>query len=481
MGTRHLSQDQLHIYLIAVGGTGMAPLACLLQELGHRVSGVDGPLYPPMSTLLEEAGIRPTVGYDAAHLEGSAEEERPDLVVIGNAVPRHNPEAEATERLGLPFLSMPQALSRFLLAERKPLVVSGTHGKTTTSSMAAWVYHHCDQDPGFLIGGIPKNLDRSFQVGTGSRFVIEGDEYNAAYFDRGPKFLHYRPHTLILTSVEYDHADLYPDHETLLAAYRQLVGLLPADGLLVAFGDSEDVREIAAQAPCKVVYFGLGEHNDIHPQDLKTGEDGSEFRLPLEDGEAMTLRLAVPGEHNLTNALAVWAAARHDGLDATKVAEGLATFDGSKRRLEELGTRGEITVVDDFAHHPTAVEKSLGGLRQRYPGRRVLAIFEPRSLTAGRSFFRTAYGQSFQSADGVFLAPIFHAGRLGEDEKLDLDELVADLKAAGVEARAFSSVDDLASGVLAEGRPGDVWVTMSSGSFEGLPHRLFEALGKSSE
>lgn len=475
------SQDPLDIYVIAIGGTGMAPMACLLKALGHRVSGVDGPLYPPMSTLLEDVGIEPLVGYDAEHLETRT----PDLVVIGNAVPRHNPEAQQTEARNLPFLSMPQALSRFLLESRRPIVVSGTHGKTTTSSMAAWVYERCDQDPGFLIGGIPKNLDRSFQVGSGDRFVIEGDEYNAAYFDRGPKFLHYRPHTLILTSVEYDHADLYPSHEALLDAYAQLVALLPADGLLVACGDSEDVRKIASRAPCSVVYYGLEEHNDVHPRDLRIEAEASVFRLPQgdvpgADGEEIELRLTVPGEHNLSNALAVWAAARHDGLDPAKVADALQSFAGSKRRLEELGTAGGVTVVDDFAHHPTAVEKSLGGLRQRYPEGRLTALFEPRSLTAGRAFFRQAYAGSFRHADRVLLAPIFHSGRLEDDERLDLDALVQELRDAGVDAEAFDSVDDLAAAALDGARPGDVLVTMSSGSFEGLPHRLLERLQETS-
>lgn len=476
-----VSQDSLDIYLIAVGGTGMAPLACLLKELGHRISGVDGPLYPPMSTLLSEAGIEPLVGYDGTHLE----ERTPDLVVIGNAVPRHNPEVQTVERRDLPFLSMPQALSRFLLAERRPLVVSGTHGKTTTSSMAAWVYDRCDRDPGYLIGGIPQNLAGSFRVGTGDRFVIEGDEYNAAYFDRGPKFLHYRPDTLILTSVEYDHADLYPDHRSLLDAYQKLVSLLPPDGLLVACGDSEELRRIAARAPCAVIYYGLGEHNDVHPRGLETGPDGSVFRLPKgdvdengggNDGEEIKVRLTVPGEHNLCNALAVWAAARHDGLDADRIGAALESFAGSKRRLEELGTVGGITVVDDFAHHPTAVEKSLGGLRQRYPGRRVSALFEPRSLTAGRAFFRQAYGHSFRGADRVFLAPIFHAGRLEDDEKLDLAQLVEELRESGIDAEAFDSIDALEESVVTGARDGDVVVTMSSGSFEGLPHRLLRRL-----
>ena len=463
----------LDIYMIAIGGTGMAPLACLLQDLGHRVRGADNPLYPPMSTLLENAGIEPLVGYDGAHLETDP---RPDLVIVGNAVPRHNPEAEAAEASGIERISMPQALSRFLLAERKPLVVAGTHGKTTTSSIAAWAYHHCGRDPGFLVGGIPINLDRSFQVGTSERFVIEGDEYNASYFDRGPKFLHYRPHTLILTSVEYDHADLYANPEDLTDAYRRLVRLVPEDGLLVAHGDSDAVRRVAEEARCKVVFYGTDARNDVHPLELEMNDDGTRCFVDDGSGGWVDLHLTVPGEHNLWNALAVWAAARHDGLPTGDMAAALGSFQGAKRRLEELDTVGGVTVVDDFAHHPTAVGKSLEGLRAKYPGRRLVAVFEPRSLTAGRSMFYLPYLRSFSKADLVRFAPVFYAERLTDDQQLDLDRLVTDLASADVDAATAAGVDRLERQILDLARDGDVVVTMSSGSFEGLPHRLVDGL-----
>ncbi len=447
----------IDIYLVAIGGTGMAPLACLLQELGHRVRGADGPLYPPMSDLLAAAGIEPEVGWDPAHLESPS----PDLVVIGNAVPRQNPEAQAVENLGLERLSMPQALARFFLSSRRPLVVAGTHGKTTTTAMAAWVWSQCGADPGYLIGGAPLGFERSFRIGDGPRFVIEGDEYNAAYFDRGPKFLHYQPDTLILTSVEYDHADLYPDPESLLEAYRKLVRLLPAGGLLVACGDSAEVREVAAEAACPVVFYGLGEANDVHPGSLESG--------------TVELALKMPGEHNLSNALAVWAAARHDGFPASEVAAALNGFRGVRRRLEEIGEARGVTVIDDFAHHPTAVEKSLEALRQHYSGRRLVAMFEPRSLTAGRELFSNAYRRAFANADAVLLAPIFHHERLG-NERLDVGALVESLRASGINAVACASIDEILEKAVADARSGDVLVTMSSGSFDGLPRRLLTAL-----
>ncbi len=469
---RPLTPSRLDIYLIAIGGTGMAPLACLLKEAGHRVRGADGPLYPPMSTLLEGAGIRPLEGYDPAHLEP-----RPDLVVVGNAVPRSNPEAQEAERLELERISMPQALARFFLAGRRPLVVAGTHGKTTISSMAASVYSACGADPGFLVGGVPRNLERSFRRGAGARFIVEGDEYNAAYFDRGPKFLHYRPQTLILTSVEYDHADLYREPEQLLAAYRSLVELLPEDGLLLACGDSDEVLRVAERARCPVRRYGLGPGNDLRPAgEVESGPRGSRFAIEDEEAGRVEIGIRLSGGHNVANALAVWGATRADGLAAPAVADALAAFTGVKRRMEELGSAGGVTVVDDFAHHPTAVGETLAALRARYPGRRLVAVFEPRSLTAGRRIFFDAYLRAFERADRVVLAPLFHAGRLEPGERLDLDELTRKLGERGVEATAHGAGEDLLGAVRAGLRPGDVVVTMSSGEFGRLPQRLLEAL-----
>ncbi|HEX5758934.1 MAG TPA: Mur ligase family protein [Thermoanaerobaculia bacterium] len=467
-----MKSPPLDVYCLAVGGTGMAPLACLLRQQGHRVRGVDGPLYPPMSTLLERAGIRPLTGYDPAHLDPP-----PDLVVVGNAIRRDNPEAVEAERRGLPLLSMPQALARFFLAGRRPLVVAGTHGKTTTTALAAWVWTACGRDPGYLIGGAPLDLPASFASGGGDRFVIEGDEYNAAYFDRGPKFLHYRPETLILTSVEYDHADLYPTPEALRAAFAQLLALLPPDGCLVACGDDPAVRELAVDAPCPVVFYGLGEENVVRPGGpVVAAPEGSRFRI--EDPEAGTIEVHLPlaGAHNVANALAVWAAARRDGIPARAVAAALGRFHGVRRRLDELGTAEGVTVVDDFAHHPTAVAATLGALRQRYPGRRLVVLFEPRSLTAGRRMFFDPYRAAFADADRVLFAPTFHSDRLAPEDRLDFGALARELSGAGVPAALCMDAEEVLSRALAEAGTGDVLVTMSSGAFEGLPHRLVEGL-----
>jgi UDP-N-acetylmuramate: L-alanyl-gamma-D-glutamyl-meso-diaminopimelate ligase len=465
-------QRPLDIYCIAIGGTGMAPLACLLQEEGHSVRGVDGPLYPPMSTLLERAGLRPHVGYDPKHLDP-----RPDLAVVGNAVPRQNPEAEEVERLGIERLSMPQALARFFLEGRRPLVVAGTHGKTTTSALAAWTWTACGRDPGFLVGGVPHDLEDSFRRGRGDRFIVEGDEYNAAYFDRGAKFLHYRAETLILTSVEYDHADLYPSPAALVEAYRRLIALVPAHGLVVGCGDSAEVVELLREAPCRTLRYGLGGGNDVRPlRPPHFGPWGSRFTVADSDGE-LEVTLPVWGEHNVSNALAVWAAARHDGIEAVDLAAAFAGFHGVRRRQEELGTVRGVTVVDDFAHHPTAVGKTLESLRERYPGRRLTALFEPRSLTAGREMFFDPYVGAFGRADSVWLAPVFHAARLAPGEALDREGLARRLRERGIEAVVAADNEALIAGAAAAARAGDVLVTMSSGSFDGAPRRLLEALG----
>ena len=460
------------VHIIAIGGTGVAPLACLLKQEGYQVRGSDGPLYPPMSDLLEREGLRPLSGFDPAHLHP-----RPDLVIVGNAVPRSNPEVAELERLGWPRMSMPEALGAFFLAGRDPVVVAGTHGKTTTTGMAAWVYSRCGQDPGYLIGGLPRDLPSSFARGGGRRFIIEGDEYNAAYFDRGAKFLHYRPETVILTGVEHDHVDLYPDAESFHAAFRALIRLLPADGLLIADGDTAKVRELAAAAPCAVLHYGLGPDNELRPlEPPKAGPEGTRLRVRDREAGVTEIALSVPGLHNVRNALAVWALARHDRLPVDGVLQALAAFRGVHRRLERVGDIAGVAIIDDFAHHPTEIEATLAALRQRFPGRRLIAAFEPRSLTSGRSFLLPGYERAFARADAVHLAPIFHARRLRDDERLDLDLLRARLEGRGVAVHAWNSVDEVLAGVIAGARTGDVVVAMSSGSFDGLAVRIVAAL-----
>ncbi|HEY6323618.1 MAG TPA: Mur ligase family protein, partial [Thermoanaerobaculia bacterium] len=401
---RPTEQTRLDIYVVAIGGTGMAPLACLLQEQGHRVRGTDGPLYPPMSTLLERAGIRPAVGYDAAHLEPA-----PDLVVVGNAVRSDNPEAIAAARLGVPVLSMPQALARFFLAGRRPLVVTGTHGKTTTTAMAAWVYSQCGADPGYLIGGVPHDLPGSFAAGGAAaaatvagaapaappapaspaspaaargRFIVEGDEYNAAYFDRGAKFLHYRPETLILTSVEYDHADLYASPEALREAYRQVIAQLPADGLLVACGDTREVRELARRAPCRTILYGLEEGNEVRPAGCAPTRSASRFRVADAGAGEVTIELPLAGAHNVANALAAAAAAASAGAALEHIVRGLSRVRAVPGRLQFRRAVGGGWLIDDsYNANPSSVRAAIEVLAT-LPGRRWLVLGDMAELGA---------------------------------------------------------------------------------------------------
>jgi UDP-N-acetylmuramate: L-alanyl-gamma-D-glutamyl-meso-diaminopimelate ligase len=369
-------------------------------------------------------------------------------------------------------------LSRFLLAGRRPLVVAGTHGKTTTTAAAAFALRELGGDPGYLIGGLPVDLPASFALGGGPRFVVEGDEYNAAYFDRGPKFLHYRPQTLIWTGGEYDHADLYPSPEALRAAYRQLLALLPADGLLVACGDRPEVRELAAEAPCRVVLYGFEPGNQAHPVEPPAEVEGR-FRCRATGpwGEA-ELAPATPGLHNLANTLAAWTALCGDGYPPAAVAAALARFRGVQRRLQEVGSAAGVTVVDDFAHHPTAVAASLDALRRRHPGRRLLAALELRSLSAARGLFHDDYRQALSRADAAFLPPLFHANRLSPEERLDLERLARELGELGTPTVVAAGYDELLAEVVAAAQAGDVVACMSSGSFGGLPQRLLAALGE---
>ena len=450
----------------------MAPLACLLKEAGHQVRGSDGPLYPPMSDLLREAGIEPLEGYRPSHLEWD-----PDLVVVGNAVPRSNVESMEAERREFTLLSMPQALHRFFLKDRRPLVVSGTHGKTTTSSMAAWVWTQCGSDPSYLLGGIPKELASSFALAEGDRFIIEGDEYNAAWFDRGPKFLHYAAECLILTSAEYDHVDLYPTHESFLGAFRTLVRQVEGrNGSLVVCIDDPWVRSLVDLDSENVLTYALEREANYRPRHIQWLPEGTRCELPDAQGQWHPLFLPAPGPHSLSNATAVWAAAMVDGLKPRDVSGAFQRFKGVKRRLEEVGERGGVLVVDDFAHHPTAVKVTLRGVAQRWPDRRRVVVFEPRSLSAGQRLFEEAFQKALLEADLVVVAPVFHRERLGE-EALNRNRLVQKLESQGKRAWAPNDFAHILSTLKRILEPGDVVVTMSSGSFGGLPKKILELLG----
>ena len=459
-----------HVHLLGIGGTGMSALAGLLKESGCRVSGSDRPLYPPTSTLLATLGVDVRSGYDPAHLEPP-----PDLVVVGNAISRGNPEIEAVLDRRLRYTSMPQVIAERFLAARHPLVVAGTHGKTTTTSMLAYVLHAAGRDPGFLIGGSPIDLPANYRVGGGPEFVIEGDEYDTAFFDKGPKFMHYRPGTVLLGAIEYDHADIYADLDAVRTAFRRLVNLVPRSGLLVFNDDDPIARELAASAPSRVAGYGL-EHGQWRANAIEETEAGARFELRSGDGAATTIQLAVSGRHNVLNALAATAAAADRGVPLPEIRRALGSFRGVRRRLERKGDVGGVLVLDDFAHHPTAIAATLAAVRTRYAGRRVWAVVEPRSWSMRKNVFQAPLAAALATADRVLIAKVFGETAIAEQDRLDPHRLVSDIARGGGSADHVESVDEIVRRLVAEARSGDVVTIMSNGGFDGLPERLVTAL-----
>jgi UDP-N-acetylmuramate: L-alanyl-gamma-D-glutamyl-meso-diaminopimelate ligase len=460
-------------HLVPVGGTAMVPLAALLAEEGHRVTGSDRALYPPMSTLLEKLGIPVAQGFAPGHVPDDC-----DTVVVGNAALRDNVEAAEAARRGLSVLSLPQAVRRHLLPGKTSVVITGTHGKTTTSALTAWLLLDSGRDPGFLVGGEMKNLGRGYRRGKGPHFVLEGDEYNAAFFDRGPKFLHYEPRHLFVGNIEYDHADLYPDLASVIEAFRQVVRLVPSEGVVVVNADDPRVAALASNAAPSVVRVSLDEPGaDFSARDVAFRPEGTEFTL-LEAG-LPTARLASPllGLHNVRNALGAIALVRGLGLSISEIARALPRFAGVRRRMEVKGEKNGILVVDDFAHHPTAVLGTIAAAHARFPGRRLWALFEPRSNTAGRKMFEEEYAEAFAQADALVVAPVFHAQRLGPDNQIDRAALVRRFSAGGARpAFAPEAIEEIPEILRREARPGDVLLLMSSGAFGGLPETLLGSL-----
>jgi UDP-N-acetylmuramate: L-alanyl-gamma-D-glutamyl-meso-diaminopimelate ligase len=460
-----------HIHLIAVCGVGMASLAGLLKSRGYRVTGSDQNVYPPMSTYLAEIGIEVLSGYRAEHLAP-----QPDLVVIGNAISRGNPEAEAVIGRNLAYISFPQALGEFLIGARRSLVIAGTHGKTTTSALAAWVLTAAGLDPGFFVGGVPLNFGSGWRVGAGSYVVLEGDEYDTAFFDKGPKFLHYRPTDVILTSVEFDHADIYRDLDHVKSAFARLIDIVPADGRLVVCSDYPDALSVAQAVRCKCVSYGdAGEWTaaDVHFR------DGRSFFTPSYEGRGEgRVEAALIGRHNVKNALAVYVMGRALGIEHERLLEGFRTFKGVKRRQEIRGERRGVLVIDDFAHHPTAVRETIDAVRAAYAGRRLWAIFEPRSNTSKRNIFEKEFAAALARADRVLVAAVFQPEKVPEGERLSVEDLVVEANRLSGEQRALAiaGAGEIAAHVAANARPGDVLLVMSNGGFDGVHDKILKAL-----
>jgi len=459
-----------HVHLIGIGGTGMASLAGLFHEAGCRVSGSDGPLYPPTSTVLAAMGVEVREGYDATNLNPV-----PDLIVVGNAIRRGNPEAEELLDRRLPYLSMAAALEQRFLPGRHVIVVAGTHGKTTTTAMLAFVLHHAGRSPGFLIGGSPQDFEMPYRIGTGPAFVIEGDEYDTAFFDKGPKFMHYRPDTALIGTVEFDHADIYRDEAEVHRVFRWLTNIVPRRGLIVRHEDCPATVAVTSHAQARVQGYGLLA-GSWRAESIEHGATGVSFRA-TRDGAAVTdVRLAMSGEYNVRNALAVMAAATEQGLAPAEIAAGLAAFSGVRRRMEVKGESGGVVVIDDFAHHPTAIAETLRAVRQRYPGRRVWCVLEPRSWSLRRNVFQDKLAAAFDHADQIVLAEVFGADQLPPEERLNPARLVADLARRHRTARFLPSVDAIVALLVDETRPEDVVAVLSNGGFGGIHGKLLAAL-----
>jgi len=461
-------------YLIGICGTAMASLAGMLQAKGCSVTGSDSDVYPPMSDFLASLGIPVFKGYRAENLTSA----QPDVVVIGNALSRGNPEVEHVLDSGIRYASMAETLKELFIRGKNSIVVSGTHGKTTTTAMLAWVLESAGRSPSFLVGGIAENFGRSFQVTDGSDFVIEGDEYDTAFFDKGPKFLHYLPRIVLLKNIEFDHADIYADLEALKTSFRRLINIVPRSGLIVAGVDSPVVRELIPAAFSRVATVGI-EHGDWRARDLGQSGDGMRFTVWNKDSEVGTFSIPMLGTFNVRNALDVIVTAREIGLSNEVIQKALSSFKSVKRRLELKGEVGGVHVYDDFAHHPTAVAETLRAVRQRYPDKRIWAIFEPRSQTCRRRIFENDFIKAFAPADKVVIARVFGASKLPPEEQLSPDRVIAGVQELGKDAHTFDSTDAIVDYVANEARPEDHVVVMSNGGFDGIHGKLLKRLADS--
>jgi UDP-N-acetylmuramate: L-alanyl-gamma-D-glutamyl-meso-diaminopimelate ligase len=460
------------VHLSAICGTAMASLAGLLRDRGHVVSGSDQDVYPPMSTQLEALGIPIRSPYHADNVPADA-----DVVVIGNALSRGNPEVEVVLDRKQRAVSMPALLADELLRDRTSIVVAGTHGKTTTSSLVAFLLDRAGRDPSFLIGGVPQDFGRSYRLAAGPHFVVEGDEYDCAFFDKRPKFVHYLPDVAVVGNVEFDHADIYPDLAAVETAFGRLLSVLPRRGRLIAGVESPSVARLIASSPAPVDTFGLSEGARFRAVDLRTGPDGTAFRLLVDGTDHGAFRMPLAGEHNVRNALAALAAVGAVGVAPAEVREALSAFRGVKRRLDLRGVVRGVSVYDDFAHHPTAVRATLRALRALVPADgRLVAVFEPRSYTSRTRVFQADFAAALAEADAVVIAAAHLPGKVPEGERLSPAEMAAGITAAGGRASFVPEVPAIVAHVAAAARSGDVVAVLSNGGFGGIHELLLAAL-----
>jgi UDP-N-acetylmuramate: L-alanyl-gamma-D-glutamyl-meso-diaminopimelate ligase len=461
------------IHFIGICGTAMATLAAMLKRKGLDVSGSDQDVYPPMSDFLGAEGIPALSGYRAEHIHSDV-----SLVVVGNAISRGNPELEEVLDRKIRYCSLPEAIREHFLWGARSIVIAGTHGKTTTTSLVGWVLTDGGLDPTVFVGGIARNFGdggSSYRIGRGRDFVIEGDEYDSAFFDKTAKFLKYLPDVAVVNNVEFDHADIYADIDAVVLAFRRLVNLLPRRGLLLVGADSPRARELQTRAVSRIETFGLNDDAGWQAHDVRAMPDGTRFNVRHNGSPFGNFDVPLVGAHNVRNALAAIAVAHEVGVGAERICDGLRRFAGIKRRLEVVGTGDGVTVYDDFAHHPTAVAETLAGLRASRPKARIWAVFEPRSASSCRRVFQDQFAEAFDAADDILIAPVFRS-TLPERERLSVPELVRDLRARGRSAREPKSFDDIVDVIVREHRSGDLVVLMSNGGFGGIHQKLLRAL-----
>jgi UDP-N-acetylmuramate: L-alanyl-gamma-D-glutamyl-meso-diaminopimelate ligase len=448
----------------------MGTLAAMLKARGHDVRGSDQHVYPPMSDFLRKQGITLLEGYQPEHIAAEL-----DLVVIGNATSRGNPELEEVLDRKIRYCSLPEAIRDHFLWAARSVVIAGTHGKTTTTSLAGWLLAHGGADPSVLIGGIAENFEGSYRLGGGREFVIEGDEYDSAFFDKTAKFLKYLPDIAVVNNIEYDHADIYPDLDAIRLAFRRFVNLVPRRGLLLLGADNADALALRDHARCRVETFGLSDGVTWQAHDLQVAENSTGFGLRRDRTPIGHFEVPLLGAYNVRNAIAAIAVGMAVGLDSDTLAEGLRKFRGVRRRMQHRGTAGGVMVYDDFAHHPTAIEETLTGVRSAYPSRRIWAIFEPRSATSCRRIFQADFARALGRADRVILPAVFRS-TLPEPERLSAEGVVADLRHAGIEADYIPRTEDIVSTVARQARPGDLVLVMSNGGFDNIHQKLLDAL-----
>ena len=466
-----------HVHLMGICGTAMASLAGLLHDRGYKVTGSDQNVYPPMSTQLDKIGIKIMEGYKAENLNL-----RPDLVIVGNVITRKHEEALALMQSDIPFASLPQAMGELVIQDRHCVVVAGTHGKTTTTSMMAFILDQLMTRPGFMIGGIPKNFDQSYRAPSGHWFVIEGDEYDTAFFDKVPKFIHYRPQSVILTSVEFDHADIYKDLEAVKQAFLKLLDLIPSDGVLVTNAQDANIEDLllrkgwwtGGMSP-QIVTFGIGK-GTYQTREVQLTSSGTKFMV-MKNGERVTeLEIKLIGDYNVKNALAAFALAHTLGFEAERIKSAISGFQGVKRRQEVIGRPRDITIYEDFAHHPTAVGMTLETLRARHKTGKIIGVFEARSATSRRAIFQKDYAEALAKADLALMPPPFNQTNIAENDRFSSEQLMHDIKSKGGKAEVCPTVDDIVARIKLEAKPGDTVVIMSNGGFGGIYEKLLQAL-----